>query len=577
MKRILAALVTLLAPALAAAQAAPGKFPGLQMAANDSMPVCVSGSACIKYNSGTARLELSISGGAYSAFGSQTLAATYLVGTTTTDSIISLDSTRGPVIIRDSSPSSGSPLFAVQNNATNAFFSITPTSQQFIRSGVSNGASAVNLAVDTFNSFTNATSKILRVLTGGSERFAVTGPGNVLMIANSSLVVAAAATNTIAFTVTTDVAAGASSVGFKYNNTTALSTGTIAQFGDNSVARFQIKPVSTDGFQITDSVGTTAFVNISTNIGSVMGYGTAAYSAGSGSITITDGTNSWSMTGGVMTGQQLSMVPVNSSQTAATQAWRDSASEAHFGVDVYGLPSLGSRYEFRENWAWGGGQALAASQTDVNPTNSAGVWIYTSTANATGFINQTGFATGSPIVQGVTIGSGTANGNSTIFRMVSPIVTPAQLTNLEVVADFAVVVSATGANNATFKVGLTNGVISGANPLGWFFSKTSAQTNWQCVTDNGAGNTTTTDSGVASSTSAQQFRIEYTGSGTPTGLAVKFYINTALVCTNTTNVYTSNTVTFGLYNTATAATTQRTLSVGPVMLTYNQVASALIP
>jgi hypothetical protein len=67
MKWLLVALGLCAVQATAFGQSAPAKFPGLQLKANDLMPVCAVGQLCLKYNAGTARLEQSISGGAYSA------------------------------------------------------------------------------------------------------------------------------------------------------------------------------------------------------------------------------------------------------------------------------------------------------------------------------------------------------------------------------------------------------------------------------------------------------------------------------------------------------------------------------
>lgn len=697
--RILVALVISLAAASSLAQT---NVSGIDFAANNTLAVSGASHLRLRYNTGTGALEASINGAAYTTVQTspQTLTSTYAAGASSTDSIMLLDSTRGPVVVRDSSPSSGSTLLAVQNNAAATFLSITPSGQQFIRSGAADGAATVGLAVDSFNGFANATSKIFRVLTGGSERFFITGPGNVNLLAataisgsgvfdlsgssgtfdtttgtntlrgnvsltsgktfvyaggastfdasaasgifststgtntlsgNVSLVSGktfvyaggastfdgsaasgvfktttgahtfgsaswavpanlavtggSSLTNTTGMLLTPNVAAGASSVVFKVNNSVALTTGSLMQIGDNAVARFQVKPLNTDGFQLIDSVGTTAFINVSTNVGTNINYGAAFVGAASGSASVSDGTNTWALSGGLMTGQQLKMLPVSSAQTAETESWRDSAGASRYGVDISGLPSLGSRFEHRINFmcattAAAGAVNLVASQTNVTPAGCVPDWAYTSTANATGFVNTSGLGTNSALSGGITIGDGTTNTNSTTAQS-SPIAQLNNLTNLAFVYEQTVTMSATGGNNATFRVGMANGLVSAAHPGGWYFQKATTDTNWQCVTDDG----TTTSSGdttAAASTSAQVLRIEYYGSGTPLAngtKTVKFYVDGVLGanCTRTTNVYSAGAVAWSAQALSTTTSAQKTLSLGPALLVFNELASPFAP
>lgn len=95
--------------------------------------------------------------------------------------------------------------------------------------------------------------------------------------------------------------------------------------------------------------------------------------------------------------------------------------------------------------------------------------------------------------------------------------------------------SAVGANNVTVFAGLSNS--TSGNFKGALFWKASANTNWQCKTDDGAA-TTTVDSGTPPVVNAwQTLRIDLYGSGSSGGLRALFYIDGVLKSTNTTNVY----------------------------------------
>lgn len=388
------------------------------------------------------------------------------------------------------------------------------------------------------------------------------------------------ATNTTGLTVSANVADGASSrqVVIQAQTSVANAAAEFLTILNVSTKLLGIRPNNTDGFALVDG-GASALsrLGLSSNAGTTLCYSTACFSAGSGSITITDNTASWTLTGGVFQGPRLRMQQVNSSQTAALVSARDSANNAHWGVDAIGLPSLGSRFEWRENFLWLTTNLAAGTALTAVP-NSGGAWSWSSSANATGFINATGFTTGSPITTGFTIGSGTASTNNSLMRMGATYVTPAQLTNLYIVNEWAAAISAVGTNDVTVRMGSSNAALSAANPGGWYFQKASTDTNWQCVTNDGAASTTTNSTVPPVANTAQQFRIEYYGSGTVLGaLTVKFYINNALVCTNTANVYAANTVFWNTYITATNTVAQRTVSAGPLLLMYNQVANPLVP
>lgn len=272
-----------------------------------------------------------------------------------------------------------------------------------------------------------------------------------------------------------------------------------------------------------------------------------------------------------------------SSQTAALFSARDSSGNAHYGVDSYGLPSLGARFEHRINFQCAslaaGGITLTASATNSTPAGCIPDWAYSSTANATGFVVSSGLATGSPISSGVAIGSGTLSTNATVLQA-PPFVNPNNLTNLEIVAEWATSTGATGVIAATARAGLSNLVMNAANtnPGGYYFQKTSASANWFCVTNDGAAGTPVDTTVASTSAAAQMMRIEYYGAGTPLGAkTVKFYIDGTLVCTRTANVYSAAQVMWNAYITATGGISQVTLSTGPVLLQYNQVAAAMVP
>lgn len=76
-------------------------------------------------------------------------------------------------------------------------------------------------------------------------------------------------------------------------------------------------------------------------------------------------------------------------------------------------------------------------------------------------------------------------------------------------------------------LGSDDPVISGA----WFrYSTAAPDTNWQCITNDGASGGTITDSGIAAGTTNHEFAIVENPS-----VDWKFYIDGALVCTNSTN------------------------------------------
>lgn len=117
--------------------------------------------------------------------------------------------------------------------------------------------------------------------------------------------------------------------------------------------------------------------------------------------------------------------------------------------------------------------------------------------------------------------------------------------------------SAVSDGTNTYSVTLGFGESSNAKDQtdGAYFTYTHSASsgNWECVTASG-GTRTTTNSGVAASTSYQQFRIAINDTGTQ----VLFYIDAALVATHTTNIPTTGTLFVGNI-VKTAGTTSRVL------------------
>lgn len=271
---------------------------------------------------------------------------------------------------------------------------------------------------------------------------------------------------------------------------------------------------------------------------------------------------------------RLSLQSPTSSSRSALQTWADSAGNSHYGVDAFGFDSLGSKFEFRENWLMG--QTLSAS---TNAPFTGGVWAYNSSANATGGTSTAAtFLSGSPIASGLRMGTGTASGNGITLSMSSALFNPAGITNSYAILEFPLYLTAVGANNATFRIGMSNIGLGNAHPKGYYFSKTSSDTVWQCNCDDGT-TTNTAPSGVAPvANTIQIMRIEYYGAGTALGTRTAvFKIDGVTVATLTSNVYNGDFVVVTAQATATATITQLFMGIGPVLMQYNMVASPQTP
>jgi hypothetical protein len=266
----------------------------------------------------------------------------------------------------------------------------------------------------------------------------------------------------------------------------------------------------------------------------------------------------------------------NASNFSALASWRDAANNLHFGIDDAGLPSLGNRTEFRETWMWAGSLA-AATASPV--TNSSTVWNFTFATGAPTYSAASGW-TGYGHGGGLQLNLPTTTGTTALLATNVGLFSLAHLTNIYGVLEWAASLSIVGANNYTYNMGFANGTMGSANPGGAFFQKTSAQTNWQCVTNNaGASQSTIIDSGVAPVAGVpNNFRIEHYGAGSTVGATtIKFYIDNALVATSNivSAVHSTSPVKIQFAATATATATAQTLQLGHVTMMYNNVATPL--
>lgn len=104
--------------------------------------------------------------------------------------------------------------------------------------------------------------------------------------------------------------------------------------------------------------------------------------------------------------------------------------------------------------------------------------------------------------------------------------------------------------------------VSIASSIGFRYNHSLSSGNWQCITDNGVS-TTATDSGVAMSAgTAQDLSFVVNDAGTQ----VDFYIDGTLVASNTTNIYSSNTMIPVFYLDRNAGTTARNYQVDYIIL-----------
>lgn len=117
---------------------------------------------------------------AASGSGGGTLAASYALGAGSSDSIMTLDSTRGPVGIKNSVAGIGQVFWARNNGGTFYYLNISDDSTQQIQSAMADGASAIALEVDTSTAWSNATAKIASFRTNDVEKAAIMKDGALL-------------------------------------------------------------------------------------------------------------------------------------------------------------------------------------------------------------------------------------------------------------------------------------------------------------------------------------------------------------------------------------------------------------
>jgi hypothetical protein len=245
--------------------------------------------------------------------------------------------------------------------------------------------------------------------------------------------------------------------------------------------------------------------------------------------------------------------------------YRNAAGNFRTGIDHTGYPT-GHIYTLNEFWPI----SLSSINTPQNIT-STGTWGL-AVGNSAGN-NSINTQNGSAVYpsQSIQITVGTNASDSVNLNHAGIFHT----TFTESVFEFDLYLNVVGANNVTLDVGLTlNSLFNGANH-GYYFEKTSANTNWQAVTV-AAGVSTKTDTGIAPvANTAQRFRAEYHGSASPYGAAtVLFFINDTLVATNTTNVPVSQVLGISFLGSRTAAN-GTIASLGMVRLISNLYADPL--
>jgi hypothetical protein len=160
-----------------------------------------------------------------------TLATTYSSGASTADSILSLDSTRGKLLLKDNAAPIGT-LFEIQSSGGTSYYLWNASNMTF---GVNRGI-ATSAGNATFD-FSNATG-IFKTSTG-SHTF---GSAVWATPANLAITSAASATNTTGMSLTPNVADGASSIALDVNCATTLVTSgsKLLRFRNNGTTLFTL-------------------------------------------------------------------------------------------------------------------------------------------------------------------------------------------------------------------------------------------------------------------------------------------------------------------------------------------------
>jgi hypothetical protein len=252
--------------------------------------------------------------------------------------------------------------------------------------------------------------------------------------------------------------------------------------------------------------------------------------------------------------------------TGSLMVVRDSLGNVRFGLDSQGIPSLGGLMDWRENWDWTQG---VSNNLQVPITNSSNRYTAIQAGSPTG-ISAGSSVSGYPIAGFLlNVNPGTASGSQLALANRVYFVDTSRLNGFYFVFEWDAYLTIVGANNVTWTHGLCNSTITNALPRGYYFRKASANTNWQAVSDNGT-TATAVDTGVAPVASTmQKFRIEFYGSGTPTGAAqARFYINNNPVATISANQPATNLAPQWGGN-VTAAASSQNMTVGPARFLCN--------
>ncbi len=110
-----------------------------------------------------------------------TNAAMYSNGTSAADQTWSLAAANGGgFIIKDNASTVGNMFKLINSSSTVSYFGIHPSSSNYIRSAMADGASAIGLIVDTVSVYNTVGAKYLAVQGGGGTLFSIGSNGNVI-------------------------------------------------------------------------------------------------------------------------------------------------------------------------------------------------------------------------------------------------------------------------------------------------------------------------------------------------------------------------------------------------------------
>lgn len=192
-----------------------------------------------------------------------------------------------------------------------------------------------------------------------------------------------------------------------------------------------------------------------------------------------------------------------------------------------------------ENYQWiqwfNSRRTIAATWGSTNPVLSAGTPVYCGEfalnwTNATPpALTNANAAYGS----GSIVTTTPAMNDNTEVLTTSYISFPSATISTQINADLSM--SAIGANDLNVLIGSFNGIAGTGATGGAAFRKLTTDTNWQCQTDDGVTPTITSSGVPPVANTIQSFEIRQYGNS-----RVEFYINGALVATNTTNINTTN-------------------------------------